>query len=198
MNSQYTSAFTLFLIAALIFSATAELGATCVSAASVAVESSNLLMWGDSARECFENPDSLSVKSVNAECWSKKVRMLMPLLTDKAMTLSTAIEQAETLDHDYADSKVRSKELHFSFQVTYLNALSSGRPTADLSHRTLTKAVFHLLQILFQVFAKTSVTKHCVHAIVGSVFAPSIFNALTGHLARIPVNKSSFPSPVTG
>lgn len=89
MNSPFSSIITLFSIAAIILSATAGPGATN----SVEMESSNLLLWGDSARECFEVPESPSVNSVNAECWSKKVRMLLPLLTDKSMTLSTAMKQ---------------------------------------------------------------------------------------------------------
>lgn len=108
----------LLSIAALIIPATAGLVSAYDSAESVGAESSNLLLWGDSARECFENPDSPSVNSVNALCWSKKVRMLLLLLTDKAITLSSAIEQADTLDHEDVSSKFRFKQLQSSFQVT--------------------------------------------------------------------------------
>lgn len=96
MNSQYTFTLTLFSIAVLSISATAKPGGTT----SIGVESSNLVMWGDSARECFENPKSPSADSVNVECWSKKVMMLIPLLADKSMTLSTAMIQIEASSDD--------------------------------------------------------------------------------------------------
>lgn len=115
MKFQYSSALTLFSIVVPIFFATAEPSAT----KSIGMESSNLLLWVDSARECFKTTGSPSVNHVDAECWSKKVRMLLPLLTDKSMTLSTAIKPVENPGPTdaFRHRKFRCTELQFPFNL---------------------------------------------------------------------------------